>query len=128
MKRLWVFFFVLLLLSGCAACGEDEDALVRVTYWGDYNGEYEIVKLSEEKERALLTFLEGLDTESWINDANNCAKDYKFETQTRHWEYSVGCGALSDYTHHRCIDLSQEQADTLHGILGIPHTTASAGD
>ena len=123
MKRLLCAFFALLLLIGCVACGEDEDALVRVTYRGDYNGEYEIVKLSEEKERALLTFLEGLDTESWINDANNCAKDYKFETQTRHWEYTSSCGALSDYTNNRCIELTQEQADTLHDILGVLHTT-----
>ena len=123
MKRLLFVCLALLLLIGCAACGEDEDALMRVTYWGDHNGEYKNVRLSEEEESALLAFLEGLDGENWINDDNNCAKDYKFETQTRRWEYTVGCGALSDYTNNRCIELTQQQADTLHDILGIPHTT-----
>ena len=123
MKRLLFVCLALLLLIGCAACGEDEDALMRVTYWGDHNGEYKNVRLSEEEESTLLAFLEGLDGENWINDDNNCAKDYKFETQTRHWEYTSSCGALSDYTNNRCIELTQQQADTLHDILGIPHTT-----
>ena len=123
MKRLLCGCLVLLLVIGCAACGEDEDALVRVAYWGDYNGEYENVRLSKEQQNELLAFLVGLDEEIWINDDNNCAKDYKFETQTRHWEYHSSCGSLSDYTNNCCMSLTQEQADTLHDLLGIPRIT-----
>ena len=121
MKRLLLLTVAFLLLLTCGSCGED--TLVRVTYWGDYNGEYEKVRLSEEKQSELLAFLEGLDKENWEDGDNNCAKDYKFETKTRHWEYHASCGSLSDYPGDRCISLTQEQADTLHDLLGIPRIT-----
>jgi len=123
MKRLLSVLFALLLLISCVACGEDEDALVRVTYLGR---EKETVNLSEEEASALLGFLEGLDEDKkWEKTAHNCYNDYKFETQTRLWKYASSCGVLSDYSNNLCIELTQEQADTLHDILGIPHEEVS---
>ena len=123
MKRLLLLTVAFLLLLTCVSCGEDEDALVRVTHRRN-GGEWDTVKLSQVQQSELLALLAAIDECQWIEDANNCGNDYKFETQTRHWEYHSECGSMSDYTNDcRCIKLTQEQADTLHDLLGIPRIT-----
>ena len=124
MKRLLLLTVAFLLLLTCGSCGEDEDALVCVIYWGA-RGERDNVKLSQSQQSELLAFLEGLDADKhWDgSNATNCIKEYHFETQTRLWLYCSDCGDIQDVANNRLLFLSQEQADTLHDLLGIPRIT-----
>ena len=125
MKRLLSLTVALLLLLACVSCGEDEDALVRVTSYLGARGEHDNVKLSQAQQSELLAFLEGLDADKhWDGgNATNCIKEYRFETQTRLWRYCSDDGDIQDVANNRLLFLSQEQADTLHDLLGIPRIT-----
>lgn len=124
MKRLLLLTVAFLLLLTCVSCGEDEDALVRVTHRRN-GGEWDTVKLSQVQQSELLAFLEELDADKhWEGgNATNCIKEYHFETQTRLWRYCSDDGDIQDVANNRLLFLSQEQADTLHDLLGIPRIT-----
>lgn len=123
MKRLLSVLFALLLLIGCGACGEDEDALVRVTYLG---GEQESVRLSEVQQNQIFEILAAQEGKIWSEDLTNCGYDYEIKTQTQTFLYTPRCGMLTNPDSGCCVVLSQEQSDALHDILGIPHEEVSA--
>ncbi len=80
MKRLLSLLLMLLLLIGCAACGEDEDAPVRVTH---LSGEKEAVKLSEVQQNQILEILAAQEGKTWSENLSNCGYDYEIKTQTQ---------------------------------------------
>ena len=122
MKRLLSVLFALLLLIGCVACGEDEDALVRVTYLG---GEQESVRLSQVQQNQIFEILAAQEEKIWSEDLTNCGYDYEIKTQTQAFLYTPSCGILTNPNSGCCVVLSQEQSDALHDILGIPHEEVS---